>query len=280
MQFEYVEVKTKQDVFLGGFYTNRGNKSCAIFIPGLSGNFMENKFARVMGEYCVKNDIDFLFAHNQGSFQIANPSCLNEDGKLSSIIRGAAYESFDDCVYDLDAWLNFLSDYENVYIIAHSLGCNKTIHYLQEHHPHNLKKLVLLAPQDIGNFPNLSMHDGMQQEAQTNIANGQADRLLSKKFLGYCVISSHTYLGFINNKHINNIPYKTQNGDMSALKKIECPVFVVIGSKEDEKAEEYMQKIASTVLNGKSVVIPGANHVFKNQEETLSDKVIEFLLNQ
>ena len=66
---------------------------------------------------------------------------------------------------------------------------------------------------------------------------------------------------------------------MSALKKIECPVFVVIGSKEDEKAEEYMQKIASTVLNGKSVVIPGANHVFKNQEDTLAVEIITFLQN-
>lgn len=279
MRFEYVEIKTEQNIFLNGFYSGNNGKDCVVFIPGVAGNFMESKFSRVLAQICIENGIDFLFAHNQGSFQIINFPCLKEEGKLSNVMKGAAYEHFEDCVYDLEAWMDFVSKYENVYLIAHSLGCNKIVHYLQNHKPFNFKKLVLLAPQDSVNFPKLPMHEGMLEEAKMNIANNQPDKLLTKKLLGGCVISSQTYYDFINNKKINNIPYKTQNGDMSALKKIECPVFVVIGSKEDEKAEEYMQKIASTVLNGKSVVIPGANHVFKNQEDTLAVEIINFLQN-
>lgn len=279
MQWEYVEIKTDQDIFLNGFYASKGNKSCAIFIPGVSGCFIENKFARVLAQDCVKNNIDFLFAHNQGSFQIIKLPCLKEEDKLSSKMLGAAYEHFDDCIYDLDAWFRFVSGYENLYVIAHSLGCNKLLHYLQKHKISNLKKIVLLAPEDLANFINIPEHSGMLTEAETNLAANQPDKILSKKFLGYCVISSQTYYDFVNNKNINNIPYKTPHGDMSALKNIDCPLFAVIGAKEDERATEYMQKIADVVKYGKSAVIPDANHVFKNQEKILSLTVMEFLIN-
>jgi len=192
-------------------------------------------------------------------------------------MKGAAYERFEDCIYDLDAWFSFLKDYEDVYVIAHSLGCNKIVYYLQDHQPSHLKKIILLAPQDNVNFPKLPMHEGMLDEATKNIKTGQADKLLTKKLLGGCVISSQTYYDLITNPKINNIPYKTSNGDMSALEKIVYPTLAIIGSKEDEKANEYMQKIANTLPAGQSAVVPDANHVFKNQEKALSDTVISFL---
>lgn len=279
VQFTYTEVKTEQNIFLNGFFASHDNKSCVLFMPGLAGNFLESKFARVLADDCLKNGMDFLFAHNQGSFQIMDFPYLKEDGKLSNIRKGAAYEHFEDCVYDFDAWLKFVSNYESVYLVVHSLGCNKVVYYLQERQPSNLKKLVLLAPQDSVNFPKLSMHKGMLEEAQENIANNQADKLLTKKLLGGCLISSQTYYDFITNKKINNIPYKTPGGDMSGLQKITCPVLAIIGSKEDENAQEYMQKVANSVSCGRAVVIPDANHVFKNQEKVLSDKIIDFLKN-
>jgi len=117
-------------------------------------------------------------------------------------------------------------------------------------------------------------------EAKANIAAGQPDKLLSKKFLGYCVISSHTFYDFNTNKNINNIPYKTPNGDMSALEKITCPLLAVIGAEEDARAAEYMKKIADTVSNGESAVIPNANHIFKSQEQILATRVLEFLTKE
>ena len=55
------------------------------------------------------------------------------------------------------------------------------------------------------------------------------------------------------------------------------PTLVLIGSKEDEKVAEYMEKVAKALPKGKSTVIPDANHVFKNQEKALSEKIISFL---
>ena len=279
MQYEYIEVKTEQNIFLNGFYAKENNKACVLFIPGLAGSFMESKFARILAQECINNKIDFLFTHNQGSFQIMSFPYLKEDGKLSNIMKGAAYEHFEDCVYDLDTWFDFVKDYEEVYLIAHSLGCNKVVHYLQDHKPNNLKKVILLAPQDNVNFPHLSIHEGMLEEAKSNIQAENPDKLLTKKLLGGCVISSKTYFDFITNSKINNIPYKTPNGDMSVLQKINWPTLVLIGSKEDEKAGEYMEKVAKALPKGKFAIIHDANHVFKNQEKVLSEKIISFLRN-
>ena len=91
MHYEYVEVKTEQNIFLSGFHAKEGHKSCVLFIPGLAGSFMESKFARELAQACLENEIDFLFTHNQGSFQIISFPCLKEDEKLSNIMKGAAY---------------------------------------------------------------------------------------------------------------------------------------------------------------------------------------------
>ena len=279
MQYEFVEVKTAQHILLNGFYAHQNNNACAVFIPGLAGNFMEQHlFAHVLGQECLKNNIDFLFAHHQGSFQIMSFPHLDEDGTRSNIIRGAAYENFDDCVYDLDAWIQFVSKYDKVYLMCHSLGCNKVVHYLQSKTPQNLAKLVLLAPQDNVNFPNLPIHQEMLKEAKENTLNGSADKLLTNKLFGFCVISSKTFFDLMTNIKINNIPYKAAQGDLPALQNIQCPTLAIIGSKEDEKATEYMQKIANALPHGKSAVIPNANHMFKNQEKALADTVISFLL--
>jgi len=279
MQYEFVETKTEQNIFLNGFYLNKNNDACAVFIPGLAGNFMEQHlFAHVLAEKCLKNNIDFLFTHHQGSFQIMSFPLLNQDGTRSNILRGAAYENFDDCVYDLDAWMQFVSKYNRVYLICHSLGCNKTVHYLQSKFPKNLAKVVLLAPQDNVNFPNLPIHQEMLKEAKENISNGASDKLLSNKLLGFCVISSKSFFDLMTNTKINNIPYRTKGNTMPALKNIQCPTLAIIGSQEDEKATEYMQKVADALPNGKSAVIPNANHMFKGQETELAETVIPFLL--
>ncbi|MBQ3695515.1 MAG: alpha/beta hydrolase [Alphaproteobacteria bacterium] len=277
MQYEYIEVKTKQNIFLNGFYAKGGNKSCVLFVPGFAGNFMENKFARVLVEECFKNKMDAVFAHNQGSSQVMSFPCLKADGTISSVVRGAAYEHLEDCVYDLDAWFDFVKDYESVYLIAHSLGCNKVVHYLRDHKPTNLKKVVLLAPQDNAGFFDLPMHAGMVDEAKENIKAGWADRLLTKKMFGCLVMSSATCLNFISHPEFNNIPYKTANGDMPMLREITWPTLVVIGSQESEQAEVCMQKVAMALPRGQYAVIPNANHLFKNQEKALANRVVEFL---
>lgn len=72
MNFEFVETLTKQNIKLFGCLennNNNNNKKCILYIPGLAGNFFESVFPREISEESINNGYDFLYSHNQGSFQ-------------------------------------------------------------------------------------------------------------------------------------------------------------------------------------------------------------------
>lgn len=283
MKYEYVEVQTEERITLFGFMQKKeGNKKCILYIPGLAGNFFESKFARIFGNLCVERGYDFLFSHNQGSFQIMDFAYLREDGKIKSKTKGSAYEKFEDSKYDIDAWIKYIKTlgYKEIILLCHSMGCNKIVYYLNQYSYKEISNVILLAPQDNVNFKNLDMHKGLLEEAKKNIDLGQPDKLLSKKFLGFCVMSSQTYYDEITNPIINNIPYKTVNGDFTMLKNINLPIFVLIGTDDGgEQSLEYMKKVADCCINGKYDVIEDANHNFKNKELETSEKIFDYLEN-
>lgn len=279
MDFEFVEVMSKQNIILFGCLLKKNNKKCILYIPGLAGNFFESKFPREIGKVSIEKGYDFLFSHNQGSFQIIDFPFLRKDGKLKTKTRGAAYEKFEDCVYDIDAWVKYLDKlgYEEIVILSHSMGCNKIVYYLNQKNNSKISKVILLSPQDNVNFSKLDMHKGLLEEAKENIKRGYPEKILSKKFLGFCLMSSDTYYQEVTNKNINNIPYKTPNGNFSLINKINKPIYIIIGSDDIEDGDKYMQKIIDNCQNAKYSILADADHNFKNKESELIELVFNYL---
>ena len=46
MDLKYIEVITEQNIKLSGFLSTKNNKKCILFIPGMSGNFINTYFTR------------------------------------------------------------------------------------------------------------------------------------------------------------------------------------------------------------------------------------------
>ena len=160
------------------------------------------------------------------------------------------------------------------------MGCNKIVYYLNQNNSNKISKVILLAPQDNVNFSKLEMHEGLLDEAKENIKNGNPEKILSKKFLGFCLMSSETYYQEITNKNINNIPYKTPNGDFSLVQAIDKPIYVLIGSEDiGEHGKEYMEKVIANCQNAKYDIIADANHNFKNKEAELIEFIFNYLNN-
>ena len=66
---EIIDVKNSQNIILHGCLFDAKERSmCVIFVPGMAGNIIENKFIQVLGEEFQKQNIGFVCAHNQGSF--------------------------------------------------------------------------------------------------------------------------------------------------------------------------------------------------------------------
>ncbi len=91
-----------------------------LLIHGIAGNFYRNPFTDVMAEKFTTSGMAFLTVNTRGHDPVAN--IISSDGK-SDIRVGSAFEVFEDSIFDIKAWIDFLEakKYKEVVIVAHSL---------------------------------------------------------------------------------------------------------------------------------------------------------------
>lgn len=257
-------------MLLHGFYSGKNNNECIIYIHGLGADFESSALPKSILKKCPNDSIDFLYANTQGSSLMREIALT--DGKI--INGGAAYENYNNWYQDLDAWFKFLKKYKKIIVVAHSLGCNKIIDYMHKTQNNKVSKIFLLAPQDINYLVSIKKHDGMLEEALENKKNC-TNNLISKIFLGYCFLSTNTFLDFYGNKKINNIPYMSTK-DYSIINSVKTPIQIYIGS-HDKKIElnEYLKDLTRECKNIKYKIIKDANHNFKSKENALANLIIK-----
>jgi len=285
---ELIDVVNSQNITLrGGFWSNvRSKDTCVLFVPGMAGNFIENKFIQVLGEECEKNGIAFLCGHNQGSFQICDLPYSNNECEKTSVRRGAAFEMFDDCIADISAYVDYITKcgFSNIVLIGHSLGANKVIYYLSKNNKKTINKYVLLSPQDITLLLETDEnYKELYSEAREKVANGSPDKFLSEFFGGWCAMSAKRYVDLYENQNARNLPIVSGVGSFKQLKSIQKPLLVIAGSEDDI----YPSNI-STLLEQQTIeadnqklstwkIIDGANHTYDDKEKELAKEVLSFI---
>ncbi len=274
MNLNYIEIINSDKVCLYGLYSGKKNKTCIIYIPGLGATFSSSIISKKINEFCQKSNCDFLFAANQGSNLMSE--ILVYDDKTSCKNGGASYENYNNWFSDMDAWFDYLKNYEEIIVIAHSLGCNKIVDYISKKKIKNVRKIFLLSPQDLNYLVNLDKHKGLYEEAVFNHSNND-NKLLSKLFLGFCYLSTETYLDFCENKKINNIPYLTDK-DFSIIKSIDIPIFIIIGSNDKKiSLENELIALCDDCKNVSYKIIIDANHNYNNKEEELMNLIFNMI---
>ena len=277
-----IDVKNSQGVVLKGCLFDVAHKDvCVLFIPGMAGNIIENKFIQVFGEEFQKKEIGFVCGHNQGSFHIVDLPCDNQDGFVR---RGVAFERFDDCISDIDAYINFIIKlgYERIVLIGHSLGANKVIYYLSQNKSNLIKCYVLLGAPDMAAEVNLiDGKDKLIDEAKKNIKNGKPDRLLSKLIWDYYILSSARFVDLIGNENSHNLPITSGVGSFEQLKSIQLPLLAVAGERDDccsSDIEKYLSTlIEKSEFAGEHAIIKDAGHTYVGREKELFNVVYNFI---
>jgi len=282
---ESIKVINKQGVELDGHFYNANSKICILHIPGFGGTF--EGLPQKIGEYIQNNKMTYLCGLNQGSYPEYKFKQYNKNGSITLKQGGGIYEDFDDCILDIQAWLDFISanDFDKIYLLGHSMGCNKILHYLSIHKCKNLCGLIFLAPQDFTNIVDNPIHKGMILEAEKNLNLGLNSKLLTNKFLGFSPISSFTFANFKNNPHIHNFQYKNFNSNFDVLQKINKPTFVIMGEKDqtfDDLQDKtlipkYFENIAKKVNDFSFKIIPNARHTFKTTKTEVAKEIVDFI---
>lgn len=275
-----VKILRADGVQLKGYFAGENNKSCILCFAGLGGS-LGTVFSEI-AEESLAQGLSFLFGNTEASYIVKDLKKVNPDGSEERVTRGGAYEHFDDTISDMLLWVKFLEEkgFENIYLVGMSLACNRLVRMIENFNNPKFKKLVLICPQDI----QYQSDPEMLEEARKNVANGEGEKLLTKRIFDFCDVSGRTYLELFTDPKVNNFPYLTLE-KFVFLKDFHNPVYAVIGD-HDQGLENYAQVSADEVItrlknsyNGNFLgeVLQGASHSFKGFEPLLAKMVVGFL---
>ncbi len=179
MQYTIVEIETPDNLPLYGLYNNANkSKTILINVHGTASNFYENYFMALLAESLEKKGISTLSTNNRGaSVMQVYPHA------------GAAIENFEDCVLDIDAWVDYAlsQGYKNIILQGHSLGTEKVVYYMNK--GKNAKKIniiILLSPADSYGYTterclNKKELDELFEEAKMLVSRGDKEVFFKKK---------------------------------------------------------------------------------------------------
>src|SRR3989338_7124 len=284
---------TADNLRLQGIHYEPTQKETGIvFIHGMSGNSIENQFAHIAGEVLSDTGTGFIYAHNRGYNHINDIPTreLAPDGGYKSVRIGAMYERFSECVYDIQAWIDFAADrgYKKLILMGHSLGGPKVIYYLHRNKVNNLSGVILCSPGDMVGLvkkPEYQKnYDRLLSEARQNFENGNPGTLLSSKIWDWYTLSSQTFVDlFTENGPADNLPLLRNPERFTELESIRVPILETVGEHDDiviRSLEEDMAMTKSKAVNCSSLtakIIPGANHVYEGKGKELSAVINEWL---
>ncbi len=274
-----IKILQRDGIELKGYYYENNKDSCVVCFAGLGGT-CDNMFCAIADEV-INSGLSFLFGNTQASYKVKGLKQKLADGETKLVLRGGAYEDYDETIKDMMEWVEYIINkgFKKIYLVGASLACNRLVSLLNVKQYPNIKKLILICPQDIS----VQVDNNMMAEAEENIISNKGDELLTQKLFGYCEICGRTYKDLFSRKDINNLPYLTEDCDFGMFKLIDIPIFAIIGeydqglSYSNLSAELAMKRLQHYNLNLKYKIIANAKHSFKNYEEELAKYVIEYI---
>jgi len=282
MQGTIVEIKTPDKLPLYGLY-NKVNKSKSILINihGTASNFYENYFMMPLVKLLEKEGISSLSTNNRGaSVMQVYPHA------------GAAIEHFEDCVLDIDAWVDYAlsQGYKKIILQGHSLGTEKVVYYMNKgKNVRNINAIILLAPADsYGHTTELCLNKKelaeLLEEAKNLVSKGDKEVFLRKKWLCHGNIlpkGADSFLNFFSqNSELSKAFPLRQGKNLKMYQNIEVPILIAIGDQEEYTiipVKEALKVLEKENNLARCFQLEDCNHDFEGKEEELNKIIISFL---
>lgn len=285
MNGELVQVKTRDNLPLSGFLTEPKGSSTNIILNlhGTSGNFYWNNFYEPLSRMALDLGLAFLATNNRGAgvYEL----------EIGTVPHGASLEKFEDCLIDIDAWIEFClsKGYKNIILEGHSYGTEKSVYYMANgKYKNNVKAVILLGFSDnVGTQQRYEKKIGKNyfDEAKAFVAQGKGEHLLSdlSGLAGELPISAQTYLNFFSENSGNSVALPLRKGkDLTNFQNIQVPILGVIGDKEDGEytiipIQDAINLLKSENKLAEAYQINDCSHGFDGKEAELVGIVQDFL---
>lgn len=287
---EIITTTTQDGLILHGLLAKPSAqaKGLILHIHGMAGDFYVNSYYPHMYAEYPAQGWAFLAVEQRGTGVITD--FLTQDGNIRSI--GNAQERFEECVYDIDAWVTKAQDlgYKNIWLQAHSLGPSKVAYYMDKTHDSRVGGLVFISPTDMIGLVHdpvgIKDHQLLLSEAESLVAEGKSDQLLSRPFWGTQKLTAGTYLNFFGNGAKTAIFNFNDLGlGWEVVNRLDRPVLAITGTKDEgivtvKDAYAAMQQLESELKHCprvKTVVYEEADHDFTGFDKQIVRDVIEFI---
>lgn len=287
MKIEYVW--TEDDLrLMGTHYPGEG--VCIIEVHGMSGSFIENYYANVLGQKLAAQGYGFIYGHNRGYCHvndIATRPVKSDDNGWNKTRIGEAYELFEDSPKDVSAWVAKARElgYRKIILLGHSLGCNKTIYYLHQNPDADIAGVILASPPDMVGLVELERyqpnHLQLLAQARELVVAGKPREVLSGKIWDWYELSAQTYLSlFVTGGAADNLPMLRNPEKFDQLAVIKQPILAIMGEHDDieirdlRKDIELIKSKALSCPDFQIYFVPGANHDYENREVDFATEVL------
>lgn len=295
MRGELVRTLTEDGLELQGLFcppvTAESSETALLHVHGFTGNFYEQRFLDSVAELVTRKGYAFLTVNTRGHDYRSGFIKKTPSG-LTYVRIGAAYEIFEECVFDIKAWIDFLQGrgYTKVILQGESAGPLKTVFYQHQTQDKRVRRIVLISPVD---------HIGLQKEAIGNkydeaiyiarrmIENGKADELMPRVYcpLWEFSISAKTYINAFGPETKSGIfSFHDPNARFEEIATIKCPILVTFGTVReavvDDKVEEALSIIKRRAKSSRkcdTTVIRDAPHDYLGHENELSETIANWI---
>lgn len=288
--FYVADITTKDGLMHQGIFSapEKHGKRAILWVHGLSAAFYNDiHLYEAVVDACGKEGWGFALFNNRGHDLIAG--IRKYDGTppngYSYLQSGAGQETFEDCILDINAGIDFLVNkgFTEVILVGHSTGANKACYYAGiQKNPH-VTGVVLLGPMSdrLETSVSSEKHAKDLEFMKNLIKEGKGDTLL----FGYHFfpITPKRYISlFEPGSDEDTFDYGDKKPNMTSFSHIKLPLLVIFAGN-DESADRPIvdiQKVFdahSTSTKYKSIIIPGALHKFHKKEKDVANVITNWI---
>ncbi|TSC77906.1 MAG: Uncharacterized protein G01um101424_40 [Parcubacteria group bacterium Gr01-1014_24] len=286
-----VKTVTSDGLELAGFWVDAKSDVAVFHSHGTAGDFYTHKFIEVEGEKLAQEGISFLTANNRGHDVYADIR-KHKKGRVEWTQIGGGFEKFEDCLLDIEAWINFLikNGVKKIILQGHSLS-QKILYYQYVKKNPKVIGQIHLSPQNDDGLMYYSLGEKKYREVNKKIRQmikeGKGNKILPKNLspVSY-VTSAQMYSGYLTDYGAGTLtPYHNpQSKNWQVLEKTKSPLLFIFGSKDiymkpsPEIAAKLIEEKTKSAKSIRVKIIKGATHGYIGHEKELVKIITDWVL--
>jgi pimeloyl-ACP methyl ester carboxylesterase len=242
-----------------------------IFIHGLSSSAFSHNDILPRGDAYVS-----LFINTRGHDDLTSIKQKNNTNKgYAWYPAGTAHEQFTDCIYDIQAAVDFLKEkgVEQVYLVGHSTGCQKSVYHLAQSDKSNqVDGVILICPMSdyayaVKNEDPNKLNEAIRI-AQEMVKKGKQNSLIPSD-IWQRTLDAQRFLSLYTADSIEEIfTYGQANKTPELLQKVKQPKLILLADKDEYSDRPIIELAEWFKLNANNSSVK----LIKDSVHSLTDK--------